>query len=1353
MMNAGKWSTRLMGLLLRVVTVLVLAIASLPAAPLGEANARTSPFVIPAIAVTAAPSQPALTQIVAGGTHSCALTPEGGVVCWGANWVGQLGNESTTSSAVPVQVTGLQSGVMGISLGGYRTCALTTHGQVFCWGNYANGPSSSTTPVLVSGVGNQVIQVATGENHTCVLTLLGSVLCWGYNTYGQLGNGTSIDSLTPVVAIAAGAAQIAIQSRTSCAVMTNGEVQCWGDGRRGQLGDGVADPDHESNVPVHVLAVGGSPLVGASQVELGLVFGCALVGSGVHCWGMNRFGQLGNGVIQDESRPFAGPVLIAAGGAALSGADQITTGESFACVHLTSGQVQCWGNNQMGQHGNGGVVDSGVPVTVRDTAGTAPLEGVVRVTTGLWHTCIFTNWEAEHPFYCWGNNNMGQLGAGSVPDIYPLPQPVADISGLGGGFSYGQQIVAGGAHTCALTTGGGLKCWGSNTLGQLGDGSSTDSLIPVDVAGLSSDVQSIALGDKFTCALLPWGRLKCWGENTHGQLGTGSTISSSLPAFAILPDVAERQVAAGDSHVCVLTLAGSVLCWGDNTYGQLGDGSTTESASPVTATLGSNAVEIALGGATSCAVMSSGGVKCWGLGDVGQLGDGGSGGGHKQTTATDVQVSGGGVLTGATQVAVGANYGCALLEGGLVDCWGKNDAGQLGRGITSTLSAFAMPVVTALDGSPLQGATQVTAGGAHACVRMYTDRLKCWGQGETGQLGDGSSGVGASSALPHTVVDHYEPYATSIPYLEGVSQVSAGGAHTCAFLKWDGSNPYRCWGDNSSGQLGDGGGTSAGQSANLANAAIQPYPTLVADSLRFGSPPLAKIAAGGLHTCALTQAGGVKCWGDNTHGQLGDGTNTKSMLPVGVVGLSSGVIGLVAGDLHVCALTSAGGVNCWGENTRGQLGDGTNINSNTPVSVVGLANGVIALAAGGTHTCALTNAGGVKCWGANDYGQLGNGTNDLSNTPVDVSTLGNGMIGLSLGWGHSCGLTQAGGVKCWGYNDKGQLGDDSTNTNSSTPVNVSGLASGVIRLAAGFFHTCALTQAEGVKCWGSNDSGQLGDSTNLNSSTPVYVTGLSVGVTNLSAGRYHSCALISIGGVKCWGTNTEGQLGDGTWADSRNTPVDVIGLLSGVTSLAAGGHHTCAVLAGTGPLRCWGRNSYGQLGTGDLIDTDEKGPVVSRWLTANGLVEDQKGEVIILPNPNTALVIPAQPLTTTVLITATELISSSIPAPCTNCTIPPDAPVIDVTVSSPVMVTVRWHIHFPNWPPTTRLQSASAIDEESLNVYHYKDGTWIPILPCTGCSLDTINHVLIANLTDEGIYAMMAIPHWDIYLPLVMRSP
>jgi alpha-tubulin suppressor-like RCC1 family protein len=358
------------------------------------------------------------------------------------------------------------------------------------------------------------------------------------------------------------------------------------------------------------------------------------------------------------------------------------------------------------------------------------------------------------------------------------------------------------------------------------------------------------------------------------------------------------------------------------------------------------------------------------------------------------------------------------------------------------------------------------------------------------------------------------------------------------------------------------------------------------------------IAGGAVHACALTTAGGVQCWGYNYFGELGDNRYTDSDTPVDVVGLGSGVAALAAGGYHTCALTTAGGVKCWGWNYRGQLGNSTNVGTynpvSTPVDVVGLGSGVAAIAAGYDYNCALTTTGSVKCWGDNADGQLGNSTNvgtyNPNSTPADVVGLGSGVAAIAGGGYHTCALTTAGGVKCWGYNGYGQLGDNST-TQRNAPVDVVGLGSGVAAIAAGFAHTCAVTTVGGVKCWGDNADGRLGNSTNVGTynpnSTPVDVVGLGSGVAAIAAGESHTCAVTTAGGVKCWGNNGYGQLGDNSTTE-RHTPVDVMDLGGGMVAIATGGFHTCAMTTGGG-VKCWGNNSYGQLG--DVCNMNHYTPV------------------------------------------------------------------------------------------------------------------------------------------------------------------
>ena len=372
--------------------------------------------------------------------------------------------------------------------------------------------------------------------------------------------------------------------------------------------------------------------------------------------------------------------------------------------------------------------------------------------------------------------------------------------------------------------------------------------------------------------------------------------------------------------------------------------------------------------------------------------------------------------------------------------------------------------------------------------------------------------------------------------LGGITKIAAGNGHTCAVTT---TGTVKCWGLNFFGQLGDNSTTNR----------YTPVDVISGPSL----PALAGVSSlttGLNHTCVLI-SGGAKCWGDNARGQLGDGSTTPRLTPVDVSGLAAGVVSIAAAAEHTCAVTIGGGVKCWGANLG--LGDNTFTQSSTPVDVIqspplAVLSGATAVAAGArsVHTCAIVGSG-VRCWGSDVYGQLGVDMPLLgvSRTALAVVGLASGVSALALGGAHSCALTTSGGIQCWGNNSfGGQLGDN-TLTDRRTPVDVSGLTAGVSAITAGTAHTCALTTGGGAKCWGSNDIGQLGDNSMTMRLTAVDVSGLASGVTAIAAGDTHTCALISNGGVKCWGFNGYGQLGDNT-DNFRLTPVDVL-LPPGIT--------------------------------------------------------------------------------------------------------------------------------------------------------------------------------------------------------------
>lgn len=704
------------------------------------------------------------------------------------------------------------------------------------------------------------------------------------------------------------------------------------------------------------------------------------------------------------------------------------------------------------------------------------------------------------------------------------------------------QVSGGSSHTCALTTTGGVKCWGWNESGQIGDGTTrTERPTPVDVTGLGSEVAAIAAGGYFSCALTTTGGVKCWGMNVHGELGDGTTTNRSAPVDVTGLTSGVVAIAAGGYHACALTTVGGVKCWGWNDTGQLGDDTESTRNTPVDVVgLVNGVTAIAAGGYHTCALTSAGGVKCWGGNTSGTLGNGGT---TNQRTPVDVV----GLGSGIAAIATGSYQTCALTTSGGVKCWGANSSGTLGDGTTTSRLT---PVDVVGLGS---GVAAIDTGAMHTCALTTAGGVKCWGMNHRGQVGDGTS------ANKNTPVD-----VTGLG--SGVAAIGIGGSHSCAVT---GTGEVKCWGDNANGQLGD----------NTGGAKLMPVDVV---GLNGGAVTIEASGANG-YTCVLTTGGVVKCWG------------AGSLTPTDKVGLSNDLAAVAAGDAHTCILGNGGFVKCWGKNDHGQLGDGTtDYYKSNPVDVTGLSSGVVAIAAGdgsytydssnpGAHTCALTAAGGVKCWGNNGSGQLGDGSTTDKNTPVDVTGLSSGVTAIAVGGNHSCALTAAGGVKCWGNNWEGQLGDG-TRSSRNTPVDVTGLGSGVKAIAAGTWHTCALTTGGGVQCWGDGNGG----------STPKDVAGLSNGVAAIDAGDSFTCAVTTEGGAKCWGANYFAQLGNGT-KDSSSTPTDVVGLSSGVAAIAAGVYHACA-LTTTGGAKCWGTAGAGQLGDGTAWRLVPVGVVVERVL-------------------------------------------------------------------------------------------------------------------------------------------------------------
>ncbi|MDU0314710.1 putative Ig domain-containing protein [Phycicoccus sp. M110.8] len=688
-------------------------------------------------------------------------------------------------------------------------------------------------------------------------------------------------------------------------------------------------------------------------------------------------------------------------------ATAVSVGQSHSCA-VVGGKVRCWGSNWSGELGTGTTAESSS--TPREVVG---LANVTQVSAGDSFTCARTS---DGKAYCWGANLYGQLGDGTTTDrTVPVPVPLSGVS----------QVSAGSAHACAVAAGGAVWCWGFNELGQVGTGSlSARVLVPTQVAGLSG-VTKVSAGASSTCVSGPSGAVKCWGSNGNGELGNGTFDDSLVPVTALASGATDLETDDGTS--CAATADGAVSCWG-----------TGFSETPTAVSGVSGAGSVSVSNASACAQTSTGAL-CWGQPGSGTRGDGNWYDGAAGPTAV-TGVSG----TIARTISVGYHNACVVVTGGSVRCWGGDDDGQLGDGL-SAVSLTPSPV-TGIG----SGASSLGSGDSGSCA-VVGGTVKCWGSNSNGELGNGTRFT--LGLVPVTVSG-----------LANATQVAVGANFRCARR---GTGTVSCWGQNWYSQLG----TSTGDFSAL--------PVDVP-----GVTDAQRLVAGREHACVLRSGGTVSCWGSGWAGQLGDGNAVDSPDPVAVPGLTS-VTSLAAAGYFTCAV-SGGNVWCWGSNDAGQLGTAPGNQANTPQKVPGL-TGVTSVAAGDDYACAVLSSGGMKCWGSNFDGQLGAGDEVEHVGPVTVSDITTATQ-VSLGSSTSCARLSDGTVRCWGTAYNGLLGDEAISSRS-TPGTLTGISSAV-EVSVGSSAACVRLSSGAVQCWGTSYSGELGNGTSQVYAVPQRVSGL-----------------------------------------------------------------------------------------------------------------------------------------------------------------------------------------------------------------------------------------------------------------------
>ncbi len=692
--------------------------------------------------------------------------------------------------------------------------------------------------------------------------------------------------------------------------------------------------------------------------------------------GANNAAQLGSysGSQSNVGVPIAG----------ISAATAVTSGLFTAAAVTTGGGLQVWGAGTQGELGNGTTTSAQTaPVTPTGMA-----SGVSAVSMNPYGEHVLA--VAGGAAYAWGSDVDGQVGNGTTATAVSTPYELSSITATVVG------VAAGTYHSLALTSAGQVWAWGDNTYGALGDGTTTAHTSPELLGGISG-VTALAAGDGWSMALKSDGTVWTWGDNTYGELGH-ATSTPDVPTEVAGLGTKTAAISAGLYHALVLGADGAVSAWGMNNYGQVGAPAPypATQATPLTV-VASGATAISAGYAHSIATMANGTVQDWGYNGYGQLANNTTTLAHTPTDTAWLAANNQGPAT--TAAGTWDSYG--VRADGTVWGAGANNAAQLGS-YSGSQSNVGVPI------AGISAATAVTSGLFTAAAVTTGGGLQVWGAGTQGELGNGTTTSAQTAPVTPTGMASGVSAVSMNPYGEHVLAVAGGAAYA--------------WGSDVDGQVGNG---------TTATAVSTPY------ELSSITATVVGVAAGTYHSLALTSAGQVWAWGDNTYGALGDGTTTAHTSPE-LLGGISGVTALAAGDGWSMALKSDGTVWTWGDNTYGELGHATST-PDVPTEVAGLGTKTAAISAGLYHALVLGADGAVSAWGMNNYGQVGAPAPYPATQATPLTVVASGATAISAGYAHSIATMANGTVQDWGYNGYGQLANNTT-TLAHTPTDTAWLA-------------------------------------------------------------------------------------------------------------------------------------------------------------------------------------------------------------------------------------------------------------------------------------------------------------------------